>query len=245
MINIQPIEKLSLGDGNSLSVHSIFYTIQGEGPYSGYPALFIRLAGCNLQCSGCDTEYTEGRQIMPVKSILNEVFDHCLRRSTQFKMFKPLVVITGGEPFRQNITKLVVALQHTGFRVQIETNGTLPPSPDFPKSAMVICSPKSPKLNKELGERADFFKYVLSWDSVDETDGLPINVLGDYDKQRVARPPSTYLKAIFLQPMDPGWVTINSDGWQEHQRNIAAVVESCKKFGHVVQLQVHKILGVA
>src|SRR3954467_9071958 len=48
-------------DGNSLSIHSIFYTLQGEGPYSGCPAVFMRLAGCNLQCPGCDTDYTSGQ----------------------------------------------------------------------------------------------------------------------------------------------------------------------------------------
>ena len=51
--NTQEPEKIDRD--RHLDVHSIFHTIQGEGPYCGHPAVFIRLAGCNLQCPGCDT----------------------------------------------------------------------------------------------------------------------------------------------------------------------------------------------
>ena len=49
-INIQPIEKRELSTDGSVQVHSIFYTLQGEGPFAGQPAVFVRLAGFNLQC---------------------------------------------------------------------------------------------------------------------------------------------------------------------------------------------------
>ena len=53
--NGQPIEKVQRTFDGTLEVHSIFKTIQGEGPFCGTPAVFIRLAGCNLQCPWCDT----------------------------------------------------------------------------------------------------------------------------------------------------------------------------------------------
>ena len=69
MKNQQLADKPVLNEtGLSLQVNSIFYTIQGEGPFAGRPAIFIRLAGCNLQCPGCDTEYTK-RQTMTVDEI--------------------------------------------------------------------------------------------------------------------------------------------------------------------------------
>ena len=57
-INSQAIEKSAHYTTRSYDVHSIFPTIQGEGPFVGQPAIFIRLAGCNLQCPACDTDYT-------------------------------------------------------------------------------------------------------------------------------------------------------------------------------------------
>jgi 7-carboxy-7-deazaguanine synthase len=233
MINIQPIEKPSLGDGSSLSVHSIFFTIQGEGPFAGHPAVFIRLAGCNLQCSGCDTEYTEGRQIMPIDHIVTAVYTAW---NSGHRKFHPLVVITGGEPFRQNVTGLANFLMNASFKVQIETNGTLAPPLQLHNNVVIVCSPKTPKINPILAERADAFKYVLSHDSIAQ-DGLPFNVLDEKNKLPVARPPIGYMGKIYLQPMD-------TQDMVENKRNQDAVVKSCMTNGYIVQLQLHKILGM-
>jgi len=235
MINIQPMEKASLGDGNSLSLHSIFYTIQGEGIFAGWPAVFIRLAGCNLQCSGCDTDYTEGRTIQPVKDIVSSVI-RSTGHTNPNKLLQSLVVITGGEPFRQNLLPLIRELHKHNLQVQIETNGTLPPPDELPYNVVIMCSPKTPRINEKLAKRADFFKYVLSHRSI-HSDGLPFNVLDERNKLYVARPPEGYTNPIYLQPMD-------SQDAIENVLNVQAVVESCKKFGYVVQLQVHKLLGV-
>ena len=86
-----------------LQVHSIFHTIQGEGPFAGTPAVFIRLAGCNLKCPGCDTEYTSKRKEMTVAQILDAIYEVS-------SITTKLVVITGGEPFRQDLTRLLNAL---------------------------------------------------------------------------------------------------------------------------------------
>ena len=70
--NSQPIEKRSR-DADVLEVHSIFYTLQGEGPFCGSPAIFIRLAGCNLQCPGCDTDYTSKREHLSPETIVKRL----------------------------------------------------------------------------------------------------------------------------------------------------------------------------
>ncbi|WP_046973456.1 7-carboxy-7-deazaguanine synthase QueE, partial [Dyella japonica] len=97
-------------------------TIQGEGPFCGQPAVFVRLAGCNLQCPGCDTNYTSNRKKMSHSDIWQEIVHVTGEAKTK------LVVITGGEPFRQpevvNFINYLIDMK--GYRVQVETNGTMP-----------------------------------------------------------------------------------------------------------------------
>lgn len=245
-INIQPIEKYSDPDnGATLRVHSIFPTIQGEGPLTGHPALFARLAGCNLQCPGCDTEYTgpetEPEMAFGVRTL--SVSD-IVSRVRSLHPGPRLVVITGGEPFRQNISSLVLALIDEDYQVQIETNGTLPPPPGFPASvgfnpgAWVVVSPKAGKVHERTAEIAVAWKYVLAHDSIREEDGLPILALDHSAKPYVARPPAHFPKeAIYLQPMDAQDEEIN-------KKNRDAVVKSCMKHGYTLQLQTHKILNL-
>src|SRR5574343_1826946 len=84
---------------DTLEVHSIFSTIQGEGPFCGRPAVFVRLAGCNLQCPGCDTDYTQNRARLDYEIILSIIRDQLALTASKAN----LIVVTGGEPFRQNI----------------------------------------------------------------------------------------------------------------------------------------------
>ena len=102
---------------NSLLVNEIFYSIQGESSFAGTPCIFVRLTGCNLRCSYCDTRYAyENGSEMEVASILQAVeYFSC-----------PLVEITGGEPLMQPGTpELVSRLLERDFRVLVETNGSL------------------------------------------------------------------------------------------------------------------------
>lgn len=112
-----------------MRINEIFCSIQGEGHFTGTPAVFIRTSGCNLRCAFCDTRHEEG-QAMTVEEIVR-----------QASSFAPQhAVITGGEPsLQKDLPALVDALHAAGFFVQIETNGTqpLPPSIDW-----VTCSPK-------------------------------------------------------------------------------------------------------
>lgn len=97
----------------------VFLSIQGESTYAGLPCVFVRLAGCNLSCSWCDTSYARessaGREV-PVSAVIKDV-----------KRFNvPLVEITGGEPLLQAGAKpLGARLIKAGYRVLIETNGSV------------------------------------------------------------------------------------------------------------------------
>jgi 7-carboxy-7-deazaguanine synthase len=100
-----------------LTVNEIFTSIQGETTYAGLPCTFVRLSGCNLDCSWCDTKYanTETGTEMALKDIKLEVE----KRQT------PLVCITGGEPLLQKGVKfLAKALSDAAYTVLIETNGS-------------------------------------------------------------------------------------------------------------------------
>jgi 7-carboxy-7-deazaguanine synthase len=99
-----------------LKINEIFYSIQGESSFAGYPCVFIRLAGCNLRCSYCDTRYVydEGDEIS-IDSIMHTVKEYNCRR----------VEITGGEPLLQEKTvNLARKLLNNQYQVLIETNGS-------------------------------------------------------------------------------------------------------------------------
>lgn len=258
-MNLQPVEKrVSHAEQTHLAVHSIFYTIQGEGPFSGTPAVFVRLAGCNLQCPHCDTDYTSQRAQMTTHEVVEQVRmakERTLPRSylsdvggDSFAMYQGLVVVTGGEPFRQNLDELFKLLVASNCYVQVETNGTLPVSPHTiynlttseQKGVYVVCSPKTGRVHPSIQACACCYKYVMSADSVDPNDGLPVIVLGHPMWDLVARPSYNreFSKTpVYLQPMDQGNAADNA-------RHVKACVDSCMKFGYQLQLQIHKILGM-
>jgi 7-carboxy-7-deazaguanine synthase len=100
----------------ALKVNEIFYSIQGESSYGGRPCVFVRLTGCNLRCSYCDTQYayTEGEELE---------IDEIVSRVTSYQC--PLVEVTGGEPLMQKETPgLIRRLLTKGFETLMETNGS-------------------------------------------------------------------------------------------------------------------------
>lgn len=230
-MNTQPSEKRisSVDIDHPIQVHSIFHTIQGEGPYSGRRALFIRLAGCNLQCPGCDTDYTSERINFHPADLMTSVRNHTKGR-------KGLVVITGGEPFRQPIGPLVNALNIEGYKTQIETNGTYPPPHGFPPTdTVVVVSPKTGRVHPKTVERANHWKYVLHHQFINPKDGLPVIALGHTAHPQLARPPRG--ASVYVQPEDCGDDTVNT-------KNLEAARESCLEFGYILQVQLHKLVGV-
>lgn len=109
-------------------INEIFYSLQGEGFYTGTPVVFVRFSGCNLNCSFCDTLHQEGER-MSDSAILAAIAAYPTRQ----------VVLTGGEPSLWIDESFVALLKEAGYYVTIETNGTrmLPANIDW-----VTCSPK-------------------------------------------------------------------------------------------------------
>lgn len=110
-----------------MKVNEVFYGIQGEGVHQGLPSVFVRLQGCNLalpRCSYCDTSYAwdsnNGRDVQ-VEDIVKEV-------SRLSPYYQSWVCITGGEPLFQfdELHELVRSLRNGGYRIEVETNGSIP-----------------------------------------------------------------------------------------------------------------------
>ena len=212
------------GVGLPLDVKEIFHSIQGEGPFSGHPATFFRLGGCNLQCTWCDTDYTNDLMQMTVEDLVKQGQSY-------------LIVITGGEPFVQNIAPLVRALLRNGHRVQIETNGTLMCAglPWEDKNLTVVCSPKAGRLHPDIISGCEYFKYVVSVDDRESLDGLPVDCTQPKGERGPESPP--FGRTIYVMPRDDEDVIKN-------QANMMTAAHLAIKFGHILTLQTHKILGV-
>jgi len=129
-----------------------FYTIQGEGFYTGHAAYFIRLAGCDVGCVWCDVKESwaaEEKQLMSIDELLAEVL----------KFPGRLVVITGGEPLMYDLTYLTKALKEKGFQINIETSGAYPLSGELD---WICVSPKKFKAPlKEVLAKANELKCII------------------------------------------------------------------------------------
>lgn len=238
MLNHQPVEKTDFRTDGTLDLHSIFYTLQGEGPYAGERAVFIRLAGCNLQCPGCDTEYMAYRRRVSESTIMRAVHE---ATPTLYTNKKPLIVITGGEPFRQSIFGLVAAALASGYPVQVETNGVV--IPEIGLATMVaaglkvVVSPKTSRIHPAWGQYAAAFKYVLQEGNVLEDDLLPVQALLHKATPHVARPPAGFRGPIYVNPMDEKDEAAN-------QANLALVARAALRHGYIAGVQMHKYMGL-
>lgn len=106
-------------DGSILPVMEAFYTIQGEGFYSGHAAYFIRLGGCDVGCHWCDVKESWDADQHPLTQL-----DDIVASALKYPGRK--VVITGGEPLMYNLSPLTSLLKEAGFSVNIETSGAYP-----------------------------------------------------------------------------------------------------------------------
>ncbi len=140
-----------------LIVNEIFYSIQGESSRAGLPCVFIRLTGCNLRCTYCDTAYAfhEGRYLS-ADEILSAVGRHGCR----------LVEVTGGEPLMQEgVYELMMRLCDAGYETLIETGGSLDIARVDPRVKRIVdfkC-PSSGMVKKNLWENV---RYLNTFDEV-------------------------------------------------------------------------------
>ncbi|MGD9345380.1 MAG: 7-carboxy-7-deazaguanine synthase QueE [Candidatus Aminicenantes bacterium] len=165
----------------TLKITEIFPSIQGEGLRSGEPTIFIRLTGCNLRCGFCDTKYAwQGGEDHSVERILETIQKIKRRYPADW------VCLTGGEPLIQPMATFVEQLKSSGFKVQIETNGTYyrPLAADW-----WTLSPKPPSYEfaPEYTTKAKEVKLVVSRE-------LTLEVTHDLRQRFPARTP------ILLQP---------------------------------------------
>lgn len=180
-----------------LMVNEIFHSIQGESSYAGLPCVFIRLTGCNLRCSWCDTEYAfyEGRR-MSVQEVVAEV--------GRFQCH--LVEITGGEPLLQpEATTLMQKLLDRGHRILLETGGSLPVD-KVPEGVVRIVDVKCPGSGEEGRNHwenlehlrpADELKFVLK-------DRRDYEWAAQVVRERVLTRRCTVLFAPVQDLLDPG-----------------------------------------
>lgn len=230
------IHKSNYNGGDVYWVQEVFYTIQGEGPDAGTPAVFIRLAGCNLRCWFCDTDFESSAWEPTRRGLIDRVLE-VASNATQ------LVVLTGGEPMRQDIVPLLHDLVYTlGFTVQIETAGTLWP-PGMTElvevvggSISIVVSPKTAKVHKQVAKYAKAWKYIIRHGCTDDADGLPVMATATGAKTvRLARPRGG--ARVFVQPMD------EKDNWFT-KRNTDEAVRVAMEHGYRLSLQIHKYIGV-
>ena len=205
-------------------IKEIYYTIQGEGFYTGRPAIFIRFTGCNLWtglekdredaiCYWCDTNFigTDGLNggkysAEEVKKIIKTLWPEDLAEN-------PYVVCTGGEPLLQMDDKFIRIVHETGFEIGVETNGTILPPADIDW----ICV--SPKANTDLLLiKGDELKIVFP------QDGIKPKVHEGHDFDH-----------FFLQPMDGPDLKSNT----QKAKEFIALHPRWK-----LSIQTHKILGI-
>lgn len=214
-------------------INEIFYSIQGEGHWAGSPAVFVRFAGCNLNCSWCDTDHSPQRELT-AEEIESEIQDAMPDVSVD-SLEHIVVVLTGGEPLLQVDTELLDAL--FPLDIHLETNGTIPlPSTEY--FSWITVSPKHDHpvvIPKELiGE----MKVVL--------DG-------------VINPEEHYWAHYydFIQPCWPAYHEYSQEKFLgnrpradyerrklEHKAMMAAVTYVKEHPGWRLSLQLHKVLGI-
>jgi 7-carboxy-7-deazaguanine synthase len=186
--------------------------------------------------------------------IVNKVLSVSYRGESKDAVHSNLVVLTGGEPLRQNVVPLIRMLAGKGYTTQIETAGTLYVEDLYGLSGQltkfgrpaceIVLSPKTPKVNEDIRLLADAWKYILSTDNVGP-DGLPLGVarpvhpnifppVGSENGNTFEIVPRD---RVYVQPMDEGDPARND-------RNTRAAVASCRTFGYTLSLQLHKLLGL-
>ena len=245
MFGKNPLSKPDLGDGATLWMQEVFGTIQGEGPLAGTPAIFCRVSGCGLKCVMCDTDFSSSTWHPTLDEIMGRI------DTLRFDVAAQLIVLTGGEPLRQNVVPLLRRCLDSGYTVQIETAGYIWPSgmndPDIElalidKRIVIVCSPKTGTVVKNVQRWCRDYKLIVGRDGND-AHGLPAKSTQIVDKDDVLFRPPAGTAQIWLQPREEYY----PDGSRNPDRtlvNMKAAAELCMRHGYRLSLQTHKILGL-
>ena len=144
-------------NSNTLNITEIFFSLQGEAKEVGLPTVFVRLTGCPLRCNYCDTAYAfKGNNPLTIDHILNEVS----------KYNTPYICVTGGEPMAQrNCLDLLDKLVEAGFKVSMETSGSVDITPVNSKVSIVM-DMKTPSSTEETQNRYENLSLLKSKDQL-------------------------------------------------------------------------------
>lgn len=231
MFGNNTIMKKDHGGGQTLHIvkGSPFLTVQGEGPYAGRAAVFIRLHGCHLRCVFCDTDFDAPENPMVhLDDLLNDV--------TEIRGHANVAVITGGEPMRQNIMPLCRRLTEMGMLTQIETAGTFWVD-GIENYCEIVCSPKTATIHPMVEQYAVAFKYVIDGDQQfggGDYGYVPITATqAGARPQQLALPPDGV--EVYLSPMDTGNAARN-------KFNQVLVGNFAKQYDVIAGLQLHKFM---
>lgn len=258
-MNEQPQFPVRVDNGRWLAVQNIRHGLKPHGPMEGKPAVFIDMAGCHLACTWCNVDYTssvhEQRQQLHIDDILEAVSNHARHGTT-------LVVISGGEPCRQNIAPLMQALLEDVStpinHVVVETSGMIAPQggdilfdDGFPldkRFVTFVVSPKLSRVDPWFYKRADHWLYVAAAGDVHPADGLPYKrtqrqavviartaaerANSDFDSPAIMRPPSARKVTVWLRPVEDVIGNVST-------ADLKAVVESCTSRGYRLALPAH------
>lgn len=199
----------------------IFYSLQGEGVWTGKPCIFVRLTGCELNCSFCDTP--DRNRVNMEKSAAEIAFE--LR---QFSTSCYYVIITGGEPAEHNLLPLCSSLKKKEYRLHLETNGTC--DNDYTLFDWVTLSPKPNTLQDYRAVlSAKEIKFLCGFEGWEECIDQFMNA--HFKTISITQP------RIWLQPL--------ADGGKINWSNVALAREYCHSNPlFSVGMQMHKIWRV-
>lgn len=211
---------------SALKISEIFFSIQGEGPLVGYPTLFIRLFGCNLECSWCDTPYAKGKN--PYKEMdTSEIVSFWKKNFSSI----PFITVTGGEPLLQGaVYELMDTFLELNCTVVLETNGSISLK-RVPKEIIKVMDVKTPSSNMEKFNLYENFRFLTKRDAVK----FVIKDKNDFDfaLNIVEKFQLLYYTQVFLSPAFPFLEAKTLANW---------IIETKKPLRFQVQL--HKIVGI-
>lgn len=245
MFGTNPLLRPDLHADGTLAVQESFYTLQGEGPLAGLPAVFLRLAGCNLACTFCDTEFSSG---LENRMEVGDLVHHVTAMAGTAPACR-LLVLTGGEPLRQNVLPFIAALLEAdaSWVVQIETAGTLWVTGLEPLvqsgRVVLVCSPKTAFVHHKVQRLCSHWKYIVRASAGVDEDGLPVGgtQANSSPSHRLFRPWSVNL--TFRDPSDTVWLSpCDEQDAQLNAANTQLVTKSCLRYGHRLTLQLHKLV---